>query len=47
VIGRFKPTGIRPKAADRLAQYGIKLAELLFSESLQPAADGAGGRFTP
>jgi pilus assembly protein CpaF len=47
VIGRFKPTGIRPKAADRLAQYGIKLAELLFSENLQSPGIETGGRFTP
>jgi pilus assembly protein CpaF len=40
VIGRFRPTGIRPKAADRLAQYGIKLAELLFSEKSAAAAGG-------
>ena len=30
VIGRFKATGIRPKFADRLQAYGIKLSSLLF-----------------
>jgi pilus assembly protein CpaF len=44
VIGRFKPTGIRPKAADRLQAYGVKLGEMLFSESLQPVE---AGRFVP
>ena len=44
VIGRFRPTGIRPKAADRLQAYGVKLGEMLFSDSLQPAE---GGRFVP
>ena len=32
VIGRFRPTGIRPKFADRLASYGVKLSSLLFEE---------------
>ncbi|MGH7586467.1 MAG: CpaF family protein [Gemmatimonadales bacterium] len=30
VVGRFKATGIRPKFADRLRAYGIKLSSLLF-----------------
>ena len=30
VVGRFKATGIRPKFADRLRSYGIKLSSLLF-----------------
>ena len=30
VVGRFKATGIRPKFADRLQAYGIKLSSLLF-----------------
>jgi pilus assembly protein CpaF len=30
VMGRFKATGIRPKFADRLQSYGIKLSSLLF-----------------
>jgi pilus assembly protein CpaF len=44
VIGRFRPTGIRPKAADRLAAYGVKLGEMLFSDSLPASGDG---RFVP
>ena len=44
VIGRFRPTGIRPKAADRLQAYGVKLGEMLFSDSLQPVE---AGRFVP
>jgi pilus assembly protein CpaF len=46
VIGRYRPTGIRPKAADRLAQYGVKLGELLFTDTPgHVSLDG--GRFTP
>ena len=46
VIGRFRPTGIRPKAADRLMSYGVKLGEMLFTDSLgkQPVEPG---RFMP
>jgi pilus assembly protein CpaF len=41
VIGRFKATGIRPKVADRLVQYGVKLGELLFTnEPLRPLDTG-------
>ena len=32
VAGRFRATGIRPRCADRLAQYGVDLAGTLFSE---------------
>ncbi len=31
VLGQFRPTGIRPRCADRLKGYGINLSELLFS----------------
>jgi pilus assembly protein CpaF len=31
VLGEFRPTGIRPRFADRLARYGVKLDSLLFS----------------
>jgi pilus assembly protein CpaF len=31
VLGQFKATGIRPKFADRLKQYGIDLGAMLFS----------------
>ena len=34
VLGRFHPTGIRPKAADRLAVYGISLSEVMFMDQL-------------
>jgi pilus assembly protein CpaF len=36
VIGSFKPTGIRPRFADRLAAYGVNLSSLLFSQQQQP-----------
>jgi pilus assembly protein CpaF len=46
VIGRFRPTGIRPKAADRLMAYGVKLGEMLFTDSvIKQSAEP--GRFTP
>ena len=32
VLGRFRATGIRPRCADRLQQYGVDLAGTLFSE---------------
>jgi pilus assembly protein CpaF len=37
VLGSFRPTGIRPRAAERLATYGITLPLSMFSPS------GAGG----
>ena len=46
VVGRFRPTGIRPKAADRLAMYGIKLAEMLFTDAA-PASAPEPRRFAP
>jgi pilus assembly protein CpaF len=39
VIGRFRPTGIRPKFADRLKAYGITLPATMFSDM---AARGGG-----
>jgi hypothetical protein len=30
VMGQYRPTGIRPKCADRLRAYGIELSALLF-----------------
>jgi pilus assembly protein CpaF len=40
VLGRYRATGIRPKFADRLQSYGIKLSRLLFEnlagEGLSP-----------
>ena len=41
VVGRFRPTGIRPRFSDRLEGYGIKLSELLFADA---AAEHARGR---
>jgi pilus assembly protein CpaF len=32
VLGRFRPTGIRPRFADRLRAYGKDLPGLLFAE---------------
>jgi pilus assembly protein CpaF len=31
VVGEFRPTGIRPKAAERLTAYGVDLDETLFA----------------
>jgi pilus assembly protein CpaF len=45
VIGRFKATGIRPKAAERLASYGVKLGEMLFMNEVPQQAEH--GRFVP
>ena len=36
VLGRFRPTGIRPLFADRLKGYGVELAETLFSDPPPP-----------
>jgi pilus assembly protein CpaF len=44
VIGRFKPTGIRPRFSDRLEHYGINLSSMLFSEALEQGAE-AGRRW--
>jgi pilus assembly protein CpaF len=46
VLGRFHATGIRPKAADRLATWGIRLGEMMFTDELVPLQRD-GGRFTP
>jgi pilus assembly protein CpaF len=35
VLGRFRPTGIRPVVADRLQSYGLKLEETLFVEEVE------------
>jgi pilus assembly protein CpaF len=32
VVGRFKSTGIRPRFADRLREYGISLPSTMFSD---------------
>ena len=32
VLGRFRPTGVRPKFADRLQAYGVDLGSTLFSD---------------
>lgn len=32
VVGRFRPTGIRPRCADRLRAYGIELSMAMFTE---------------
>jgi pilus assembly protein CpaF len=32
VIGRFRPTGVRPRFAERLKQYGMQLPRLFFEE---------------
>jgi len=39
VRGRFRPTGVRPKFADKLQQSGIELPETLLAE---PRLDGGG-----
>ncbi|MCA1630714.1 MAG: CpaF family protein [Acidobacteria bacterium] len=33
VIGRFRPTGVRPRFAERLKQYGMTLPRVFFEES--------------
>jgi pilus assembly protein CpaF len=40
VMGRFRPTGIRPKFAERLQAYGVRLEETLF---VDPVEVGRGG----
>jgi pilus assembly protein CpaF len=44
VLGRFRPTGIRPRFADRLRAYGIDLAALLFSSDGKGAPQPASTR---
>lgn len=46
VLGRFHATGIRPKAADRLAAYGISLNELMFMDQ-GPTNGREPGKFSP
>lgn len=38
VVGRFRPTGIRPRFADRLLVSGIALPLDMFEETLEPVA---------
>ena len=33
MLGRYRATGIRPKFADRLQTYGIKVGSLLFENT--------------
>ena len=39
VLGRFRPTGIRPRFAERLKAYGVNLSSLLFTEGTGTEAD--------
>jgi pilus assembly protein CpaF len=39
VVGRFRSTGIRPRFADRLKQYGIELSTILFSDAALARTD--------
>ena len=32
VVGRFRPTGVRPRFAERLKQYGMTLPRTFFEE---------------
>ena len=32
VVGRFRPTGVRPRFAERLKQYGMQLPRVFFEE---------------
>ena len=36
IIGHFKPTGIRPKFADKLKTYGLHLPPYFFGRGLRP-----------
>jgi pilus assembly protein CpaF len=42
VVGRFRPTGIRPRFSERLKTYGIDLSSLLFSEAMGPETSRGG-----
>jgi pilus assembly protein CpaF len=33
VVGRFRPTGVRPRFAERLKVYGMQLPRVFFEES--------------
>ncbi|MEX2532295.1 MAG: CpaF family protein [Gemmatimonadota bacterium] len=41
IVGEFRATGIRPKAAERLAAYGVDMEETLFADADR---QGFGGR---
>jgi pilus assembly protein CpaF len=41
VLGSFKPTGIRPRFAERLATYGVSLGSTLFQDPTKMAAEEA------
>jgi pilus assembly protein CpaF len=45
--GQLKPTGIRPRFAEKLADYGIKLKTDLFNAPAAPSAAGRGRRSVP
>ena len=45
VLGRFRPTGIRPRFSDRLEAFGINLSGLLFSERFEGDAPEAKRRW--
>ncbi len=47
VLGRFRSTGIRPRFAERLKEYGINLGELLFTDRDAPAGTGQDGSLPP
>jgi pilus assembly protein CpaF len=36
VLGSFRPTGIRPRFADRLERYGVNLSSVMFSQVAAP-----------
>lgn len=38
VLGRFRPTGVRPTFAERLEAYGVKLEETLFAQPVEVGA---------
>ncbi|MGD8320225.1 MAG: CpaF family protein [Gemmatimonadota bacterium] len=40
VIGEFRPTGIRPRFAERLQRYGVSLSSLLFTDKPESAKGG-------
>jgi pilus assembly protein CpaF len=41
IVGRFRPTGIRPKFSERLEAFGINLSGMLFSEALEKGGEAA------
>lgn len=38
VLGRFRPTGVRPTFAERLEAYGVRLEETLFAQPVEAGA---------